>query len=419
MSQPVEPLQGLPPVTPPSGRFIAQLFLVPGLIVVGAVSVLWGFTWLVGASRTPEQFLKDLGSANAEVRWRAASDLAQVLKRDQELASNPKFALDLADLLSDALREHDQTNKQSAPSNNDARPMKKRGDRDNSEGEIHYVQFLLNCLGNCNLPVGVPLLCSVAANESGVDTPTTSRWQGVALWSLACLGDRLKHLDSLPEAKREEIIQVLDAETANGAPERSLRAQQVRDYLKVRFSNGADTMGVDRAVAACGKAKDPGLRKLAAFTLSIWEGDEEANGRMEDTLLSLTYDDGHGAIDEEGNVDPDEKPYGLKVRYQAVEGLARRGSEKISKRMGILSEMLDEEQLSRSFRTRPEHGERGADLAAVSSTIIGGLKAVAELHRRRPEIDFAKFQPAIDRLTHSQDAAVRAEAERTQITLQQ
>ena len=59
---------------PPSGRFIAQLFLVPGIIVVGAVTVLWGFSWLIGASRTPEQFLKELSSTNVDVRRRAASD---------------------------------------------------------------------------------------------------------------------------------------------------------------------------------------------------------------------------------------------------------------------------------------------------------------------------------------------------------
>ena len=98
---------GLPPVTPPSGRFIAQLFLVPGIIVLGAVTLLWGFSWLIGASRTPEQFLKELSSTNVDVRRRAASDLSQVLTKDPALASNPRFALDLADLLAQALRQEE------------------------------------------------------------------------------------------------------------------------------------------------------------------------------------------------------------------------------------------------------------------------------------------------------------------------
>src|SRR5437763_5795286 len=90
-----DPVKGLPPVTPPSGKFIAQLFVIPGIIVAVAVGCIWFVTWLVGGFFTPEQFLKDLRNPNAEVRWRRASDLAQVLKRDKDLSSNAAFALDL------------------------------------------------------------------------------------------------------------------------------------------------------------------------------------------------------------------------------------------------------------------------------------------------------------------------------------
>src|SRR5205823_2534277 len=96
---------GLPPVVPPSGRFIAQLFLVPGLIVAGAVIVLLGFTWLSGGNRGAKAFLRDLDSGNPDIRWRTASDLAQVLKRDEKLAADPAFGLELAGLLKRALAE--------------------------------------------------------------------------------------------------------------------------------------------------------------------------------------------------------------------------------------------------------------------------------------------------------------------------
>src|SRR5438552_12424633 len=86
-----DPAKGLPPVVAPSGRFIAQLFLVPGLIVAGAVVVLLGFSWLSSGNRSPEAFLRDLDSANVDIRWRTASDLAQVLKRDDGLAMNVDF----------------------------------------------------------------------------------------------------------------------------------------------------------------------------------------------------------------------------------------------------------------------------------------------------------------------------------------
>src|SRR5919204_6925535 len=100
-----DPAKGLPPVVAPSGRFIAQLFLVPGLIVAGAVTVLLGFSWLAGGSRSPEAFLRDLASANLDIRWRTASDLAQVLKRDERLATDPVFGLKLAGLLRQAAAE--------------------------------------------------------------------------------------------------------------------------------------------------------------------------------------------------------------------------------------------------------------------------------------------------------------------------
>src|SRR5438270_13886521 len=90
-----DPTKGLPPVVAPSGRFIAQLFLVPGLIVAGAVVVLLGVSWLAGGNRSPEAFLRDIDSSNPDIRWRTASDLAQVLKRDDGLATNVEFGLKL------------------------------------------------------------------------------------------------------------------------------------------------------------------------------------------------------------------------------------------------------------------------------------------------------------------------------------
>src|SRR5262245_29716373 len=107
MSEPANPppseAPGLPPVVAPSGRFIAQLFLVPGLIVAGAVTVLLLFSWMAGGNRTPAEFLRNLESSNSDIRWRTASDLAQVLKRDTSLASNPDFGLKLSVLLKQAL----------------------------------------------------------------------------------------------------------------------------------------------------------------------------------------------------------------------------------------------------------------------------------------------------------------------------
>src|SRR5476649_544894 len=97
------PNVGLPPVLPPSGRFIAQLFVIPGLIIFVVVLLYIGSTVLVQRSHEPADFLSQLDSNNADIRWRGASDLAQILKRPEPATlrwkADAKFALDLAERL--------------------------------------------------------------------------------------------------------------------------------------------------------------------------------------------------------------------------------------------------------------------------------------------------------------------------------
>src|SRR4051812_42635655 len=92
---------GLPPVTPPSGKFIAQLFLVPGLIVLLAVLLMMSFTYFLSSRYTPEKFLNNLDNANTDIRWRGASDLAQVLEKPESAAlrSDVSFAFELTERL--------------------------------------------------------------------------------------------------------------------------------------------------------------------------------------------------------------------------------------------------------------------------------------------------------------------------------
>src|SRR5258708_39621878 len=97
------PNVGLPPVQPPSGRFIAQLFVIPGLIIFVVVLLYIGSTLMVQRDREPAQFLNQLDSDNADIRWRGASDLAQILKRSEPATlrwkTDAKFALDLVERL--------------------------------------------------------------------------------------------------------------------------------------------------------------------------------------------------------------------------------------------------------------------------------------------------------------------------------
>src|SRR5258705_2301921 len=64
---PPEPGRNLPPVTPPSGRFIAQLFLVPGLIVFFIVLLLVALNYMIVGGQSPDQHLKDIDSKNSAI----------------------------------------------------------------------------------------------------------------------------------------------------------------------------------------------------------------------------------------------------------------------------------------------------------------------------------------------------------------
>jgi hypothetical protein len=103
----------LPPVQPPSATFIAQLFLIPGLIVL-AIIVVWG---LVSRMASIEQdwrsLVLDIQSPHPHVRSRAIFGLAQQLSADQnstspapKLCDNTDVAKQLADLLEKELNRH-------------------------------------------------------------------------------------------------------------------------------------------------------------------------------------------------------------------------------------------------------------------------------------------------------------------------
>src|SRR5262249_14159206 len=146
---------GLPPVRPPSGGLLAQLFLVPGVIVVVVVGLVMFFTWMVSGPQRPEAFLHKLDEPNPEVRWRAASDLSQVLLRADRLASGTDFALPLAVRLDRARAESARAEKDFA-GRVDSLPLTEvQRERERLEPDRSYVQYLAACLGNFTVPVGV------------------------------------------------------------------------------------------------------------------------------------------------------------------------------------------------------------------------------------------------------------------------
>ncbi len=109
------PAIDLPPVHPPSGGFIVQLFLIPALIVLAVVGVWALFGKIASSGEDWRELVEDIRNTNEHRRWRGADGLARLLQNDQELgdngahlASNPEIARVLVGLFDDELRRHSQ-----------------------------------------------------------------------------------------------------------------------------------------------------------------------------------------------------------------------------------------------------------------------------------------------------------------------
>jgi len=268
---------------------IAQLFIIPLGIVVGAVAVFFTFSWLVAGSRTPHGFLDGLRNSNPEVRWRAASDLAQTLPRDDALASDPQFGIELTALLNDALRAL----RKSPP------PPADLTDADGSRranaqlrqqflAQRSEAQYLAASLGSLITPVGATVLGELAANPVSPDEKTDALLRRQAVWALARLGNGRTRFEQLPAERRDQILAELDR-LAGGAGESGGWARAAAETLR-----GQGSAGVVPALVKSAASDDPYLRKQSALALTFWTGPPDDVVRGEQALLKLTRDDGHG-----------------------------------------------------------------------------------------------------------------------------
>jgi hypothetical protein len=269
-----DPAPGLPPVAAPSGRFIAQLFLIPLGIVVGGAVIVLGFTWAFSGHRSPDAILHDLQSSNIDIRKRTASDLAQVLKRDDKLATNVDFGLKLTSLLRDAVADLDRPESVG---------------KEEERNRRWYVQFLIASVGNLMTPVGGPELADLARRGAGKDPQASAMVRRQAVWALAALGEALQRFDKLPQDRKDEVLAELDR-AADGSPgEQATWARKAAGALRRQTE-----LGVVAALAESSTADDPFLRQQVALALTFWGGTPREDKLVETTLLRLARDDGHG-----------------------------------------------------------------------------------------------------------------------------
>lgn len=283
---------GLPPVTPPSGRFIAQLFLVPGTIVFLAVMLLMLFRFLFGGTYTSKEFLNRLSSSNADIRWRAASDLAQILEKPESIAlrTDVDFALDLTARLDLAIDDFDA----------DEVSLNKRLERIVSEDEKdrerrtlvqkrNYVTFLTNTVSRFHAPVAVAVLGRLAQRPSENEKSNTLL-RRQALWALAILGDDVQKFSRLPVEHRSVVLTRLrNAAEVKGA--KGIWAGQALAILDPANADSKDAVRVDEILANCAKTDDLYQREQVAMAFHFWDGP-----LAEPTLLKLSRDSGRGEL---------------------------------------------------------------------------------------------------------------------------
>ena len=109
----------------------------------------------------------------------------------------------------------------------------------------------------------------------------------------------------------------------------------------------------------------------------------------------------------------------MEIRYNAIAALARRGSSAMSDpdRLDVLAEMLDEAKQQSQFRIKLKDGREVPDATAAQSTVESALRAIVELHKKRPEIDITRLHSPIVALTQSANGVIRQEALRTKAAM--
>jgi hypothetical protein len=93
----------LPPVEPPTAGFILQLFVIPAVIVAVLIVVVALFGKLAEGTRDATTYVEAIRSGNANVRWRAAYELANLIRNERKLAEDPRLLGELTRTLDDEL----------------------------------------------------------------------------------------------------------------------------------------------------------------------------------------------------------------------------------------------------------------------------------------------------------------------------
>ena len=234
----------LPPVEPPSARFIIQLFVIPAaivlvLVVAYVLLIQLPFGRLANGGRDVMDYVRSIKSDNEHRRWRSAQELANLIQNDTRLAKDATLLGELTALLDQEL----------------GRPKLDKPE---------LAQFLALSLGSFQTTKANPVDGHVVdpvltlARALGPEQPTVVR-VGAAI-SLSRLADRAGGSLSEPEA-----VRALIEASATGDAEVRQRASYALGYfsgddalnaLRNRISEDEDRASRYNAAAALARKGD-------------------------------------------------------------------------------------------------------------------------------------------------------------------
>lgn len=419
----------LPPVEPPSARFLIQLFVIPGVIVAVVVAVGILVTSLGRESADPRTYLENLRS-NTDKRWHAAVYLASALANDEhaELRYDPQFMADMAAVLDQSI-----------------------DGGDTGEQAVQFRSFLARALGHFHIARSLPTLVRASTTQRD---PNEVEVRLSALEAIAQLTDNIRQPLAeklLPQAAAlarksaeairsssggseaaDRLVAAADeadamAKTGRYSPDLGQRSERLAesfgplvDAAQAHVTDAADRDRIDElrttiaeiarqsreAAAVDWQADSP----LAEAVLSA--ADERTEQQREDPRLkrSVRYDHqlrergayalgvlgGTEALAKLDDLLSDAHP---NVRYNAATSLCRQGaaSPRLSE---ILAEMIGDPQLRID---EPDGGFNESVRESIETNsrqqiTANALRAVLLLVDRNPQADLTPVVAAIEQL---------------------
>ncbi len=197
---------GLPPVEPPSGAFLMQLFVTPLVIVSLIVGIWFLVAWIAARDTVPATLVDDIERLNHR-SWQKALTLANALRdpKRTDLRRDKVLAQRLATLLQDQLRK-DQP----------------------SQEQLWLQVYLCRALGEFELPITAPTLVQ-AVNQA-----TSGEQAAVRRAAIQALGMLASHLKSGALSQEGDVLLALTNATQPPQDSPQRQGDEAREAIRLR-----------------------------------------------------------------------------------------------------------------------------------------------------------------------------------------